>query len=248
MCKCSKKNTEKIKCPKEYSGECLKELSYYKETKQEPSCQSFWLPIAVILLLAVLFFLPLKCSAQPSRNCCYKNIPNNNISNTWQPNINPDSLLKIIRPDETTINREIVLSPGHIIVKTQEREKWSLVVCRIAFAIIVLLALIFMLKYLVPYWTRIAELNDKQKERLVKLAEERLEYERLPRKTTIDILERQARANIDEKARDEENKRSIDKMKQEYQSHLADVALEIIKAYDQTKDANSINQIIQNLK
>lgn len=91
-------------------------------------------------------------------------------------------------------------------------------------------------------------MNSKEMERLLKLAEDRLEFERMSNKTTIAILERQARAIIDEEARDGENKRNIDKMKQEYQSHLADVALDIVKAYDQTKDANSINQIIQNLK
>ena len=99
-----------------------------------------------------------------------------------------------------------------------------------------------------PYWTKITEINDKHRERLTRMAEERLEGERLSKKTEIDIYERQARANIEEIIRDGESKRTIERMKQERQTHLADIALEIVKAYDPTKDPNAINQIIQNLK
>jgi hypothetical protein len=91
-------------------------------------------------------------------------------------------------------------------------------------------------------------MNDKHRERLTRMAEERLEGERLSKKTEIDIYERQARANIEEITRDGESKRTIERMKQEQQTHLADIALEIVKAYDPTKDPNAINQIIQNLK
>lgn len=224
----------------------IKELDDFKENK--PSCYSFWLPIVVLFILALLLFLPLQCSAQSECNCCCKDTQKKDTSPTIQLNINCDSLLRIICSDTTTMKREIELSSGHIIVKPHEYAKWSLIVYRIVIAIIILIGLILMLKYLVPYWTKIAELNDKQKERLVKLAEERLEFERLPRKTEIEIMERQARANMDEDAKASESKRSIEKMMHDHKSHLVDLALEITKVYDQSKDASSINQIIQNLK
>lgn len=68
-------------------------------------------------------------------------------------------------------------------------------------AIIIMIAAAFLLRFLVPYWIKIAELNDKHRERLTRLVEERLDYERLPKKTAIGIMERQSKANIDKELR-----------------------------------------------
>ncbi len=241
---------EKQKRSEMISAKYIMEVGDYEEIK--PSCHSFWLPIVVVIILAILLlFSPIKCTAQSTCNCCCKEMQRNDTSIIVQFSINYDSLFKMICLDTTTLKREIELSPNHIVVKSKENTEWSLMIYRIVVAIIVLLALMLMLKYLVKYWTRIAELNDKQKERLIKLAEERMEFERLRERTNINIDEKKARADIEEKARDAESIRNIEKMKQEYQTHLADVALEMVKSMNQTKEKDNstiVNQLLQILK
>ena len=93
-----------------------------------------------------------------------------------------------------------------------------------------------MLKYLVPYWTRIAEINERQNGKIIRLVEEEMEFEQLAKRSQIGILVKQANATIDEEAKEGGNSRNIERMKQEYQSHLADVALEMIKAVNKSKE------------
>lgn len=67
----------------------------------------------------------------------------------------------------------------------------------IIYAVIILIATIIIVRNVSPYWIKVAELNDKQIERLTRLAEDRLEYERLSNKTAIDIMARQAKVNME---------------------------------------------------
>lgn len=217
--------------------------------KIKPSCQSFWIPFVALIILAVLFFIPLHCAAQTTC-CCCRDTSRVKQQVTIQFDENVLKLLKGVRCDTTFLKHDVVISPERITVH-QQSKLWPLVIFRIACAIILLLGLVFALKYLVPYWTKIAELNDKQRERMMRLEEEQLEFKQLSRRTRIGNKERRVRANIEETAKDGDNKRKIEIMKQEYQSHLADVALDMIKAIHQSKDKDDvtlINQIIQNLK
>jgi flagellar biosynthesis/type III secretory pathway M-ring protein FliF/YscJ len=136
----------------------------------EPSWQSFWIPIAVFIILAVLFFVPLHCSAQVTCGCCRNDTSVDKQSATIQFDVDVLKLMKAIRCDTTFLKQEVVVSPERIIIQ-QQSKLWPLVILRIAGGIILLLAFVFSLKYLVPYWTRIAELKDKQRERLAKLEE-----------------------------------------------------------------------------
>ena len=79
----------------------------------------------------------------------------------------------------------------------EDKKFWGMLLLGLLCAIIILIAAAFILKFLVPYWSKIAELNDKHRESLTRLAEERLDYERLPKKTAIGIMERQSKANIE---------------------------------------------------
>lgn len=74
---------------------------------------------------------------------------------------------------------------------------WLLILFFLLYTVIILIATIIVVRNLRPYWIKVAELNDKQIERLTKLAEDRLEYERLPSKTAINIMERQAKVNME---------------------------------------------------
>lgn len=226
--------------------EYVQELS--KQNKVKPSCQSFWIPIVALIILAALFFIPLHCAAQTT-SCCCRDTSRVKQQVTIHFDVDALKLLKEVRYDTTFLKQDIVVSPERIAIQ-QQSNLWPLVIFRIACAIILLFVIILILKHLVPYWTKIAELNDKQRERMMKLAEERMEFEQLSKKTKISILEKQARANMDETAKDNENKRTIEFKKQEYKSHIADVSLEIVKALNQLNDKDKsaiINQIIHNL-
>lgn len=124
---------------------------------------------------------------------------------------------------------------------------WQLFVYLILAAIILLLATVFLIKPLAPYWVKIVEINDKQKERLERIAQERIENEQLSEKTRISLIERQAKSVMDEDMKKGENERKIAIMEKEYQSHLADVVLEMVKANNQITDQQIINQIVQSL-
>lgn len=212
----------------------------------KPLLQSFWIPIVAFVILAALFIIPLNCSAQSCCNCYRKDSTVFNPTVTVQLDVDVLKLLEGIRYDSTFMKQDIIISPETINIQ-QHSKLWPLVIFRIACAIILLLALVFTLKYLVPYWTRIAELNDKQNERKMKYDEEQKEYERLQKRTDISIQERRARAVIDENAKDAENKRKIETLRQEYQSHIADVALEMVKVANNSNNQETINQIIQQI-
>ena len=212
----------------------------------KPSWQSFWIPIVALIILAALFFIPLHCSAQTTCGCCCKDTSSVKQPVTIKLDVDVLKLLEGIRYDTTFLKQDIVISPERITIQ-QESKLWPIVIFRIAGAIIILLVLIFALKYLVPYWTRIAELKDKQVERRMRQEEEQWEYEQLQNRINISMQERKARAEIDEEAKEGDNKRKIEIMKQEYQSHLADVALEMVKSNNQITDQQIINQIVQSL-
>lgn len=128
---------------------------------------------------------------------------------------------------------------------------WIFYLFLIIGGLVLLLASLFVMKQFTPYWTKIAELNDKQTERLIKLAEERLEHERYSEKVQTAIIEKYAKTLMDEDAKNGDNQRKLVIMQQEYVSHLADIALEIVKSNNngqgQVSDQQMINQIIQQL-
>lgn len=242
FCFCEKTNNCKA-----VGYEFVQELN--RQNKVKPSCQSFWIPIVALIILAALFFIPLHCAAQTTC-CCCRDTSMVKQQVTIQFDVDTLKLLKAVRYDTTFLKQDIVVTPEKITIHHQSK-LWPLVIFRIVCAIILLFVIIFILKYLVPYWTKIAELNDKQRERMIKLAEERMEFEQLSKKTEISILEKQARANMDETARNGEHKREVEIKKQEYQTHLADVTLEMVKTLAQLNDKDKlaiINQIIHNLK
>ena len=219
-------------------NECLQQIKL--------SWQSFRITIVAFVILAALFIIPLNCSSQSSCNCCRTDSTVVNPTVTVQLDVDVLKLLEGIRCDSIVMKQDIIISPETITIQ-QHSKLWPSVIFRIAFAIILLLALLFTLKYLVPYWTRIAELKDKEKERQMKYDEEQREYDRLQKRTDISIQDRKARADIDENAKVADHNRKIEIMRQEYQTHLADVALEMFKVANSSNDQESINQIIQQL-
>ena len=134
-----------------------------------------------------------------------------------------------------------------IICKCHCECDWVILVYLILAAVILLLATIFLIKRLAPYWIKIAEINDKQKERLEKIAQERIENDQLSERTRTSLIERYAKTVMDEDVKNGDNKRKIAIMEKEYQSHLADVALEMVKSNNQITDQQIINQIVQSL-
>lgn len=134
-----------------------------------------------------------------------------------------------------------------IICKCHCEYDWVILVYLVLAAVILLLATHFLIKRLAPYWVKIAEINDKQKERLEKIAQERMENDQLSERTRTSLIERYAKTVMDEDVRNGDNKRKIAILEKEYQSHLANVALEMVKSNNQITDQQIINQIVQSL-
>lgn len=88
-------------------------------------------------------------------------------------------------------------------ITSPKSELWLLVSYRIAAAIILLLAIVFLLKYMVPYWIKMAELNDKQKDKMLRICEERYDEEREKSR----ILEKQFRNNSEEESKENDHRR-----------------------------------------
>ena len=256
MCKSKNDKSCKKICGQEISNDSLKELECLNEMRQKPHWRSFVVPIVIpivmLAVLAVLLFLPLKCSSQVICNCCCKDTSVYKPDETVRIDIDVDlyELLSEFFSDTTITDHKMVISQNQLEINAKKSDMWLLASYRLAAAIILLLAIVFLLKYLVPYWTRVSELNDKQNERILRIYEEKLEFERLPRKKEIEILERQARTDMDETVRESEHNRKMDVMDKEYRSHLADVALEMVKSTNQSEEKQSTTLInmIQNLK
>ncbi len=138
-----------------------------------------------------------------------------------------------------------------ISINIKEAPAWQILLFWLLAATIVFLTIIYTLKLLIAAWTKIADLNDKRNEKLMRMSEEQSEIDNMGKKIGFSIVERNAKAELDNKAKEEEHKQTMERMKQEYQTHLADVALEMVKAVNQTKDKDNsaiLNQLIQTLK
>lgn len=123
-----------------------------------------------------------------------------------------------------------------------------------------IVACIFGLIALIKMYPLLEKSNDQQNkmlERLVnaeiKSIEDEEEYGRFHEKTKVELIERYAKTLMDEDAKNGDNQRKLAIMQQEYVSHLADIALEMVKSksnnngQDQVSDQQMINQIIQQL-
>lgn len=230
----------------------LSELNCMKEVK--PSCHSFWIPIVALAIIALLLFLPLKCSSQTTCSCSNKgDTLVDKPSTTIQFNIDVPSVLKELQYDTNESRQAYVVKSEKITIQPFEKksELWPLLLYRLLAAVILLLAVIFILKYLVPYWKKIVEVNEKQNERLMKIVEEQIEFSRLREKTEISIDERQKKNDMDEVNRENDAKRKLSAAEQEYKTRLASIALEMVKSNNQSKvdyDFDGIQKIIDKLR
>jgi hypothetical protein len=204
------------------SEKLLNGLNCLKEVK--PSCHSFWIPIVALAIIALLLFLPLKCSSQTTCSCSNKgDTLVDKPSTTIQFNIDVPSVLKELQYDTNESRQKYVVKSEKITIQPYEEKSdlWPLLLYRLLAAVILLLAVIFILKYLVPYWKKIVEVNEKQNERLIKIAEEQIEFSRLREKTSISIEERQKKNDMDEVARENDNRRKLSIMEQEQKHQIA---------------------------
>lgn len=123
-----------------------------------------------------------------------------------------------------------------------------ILVAGIAIGVIALVKIIPLLGKTVDQYNKMEE---KLLDAIIKSVEEGQEYGRLKEKTQTDILERYAKTLMDEDVKNGDNQRKLAIMQQEYVSHLADIALEMVKSKNngqgQVSDQQMINQIIQQL-
>lgn len=205
----------------------LNEFNCLEQVK--PSCHSFWIPIVALAIIALLLFLPLKCSSQTMCSRCNKgDTLVDKPSTTIQFNVDVPSVLKELQCDTSESRQKYVLKSEKITIQPFEKKSvlWPLLLYRLLAAVILLLAVIFILKYLVPYWKKIVEVNEKQKERLMKMIEEQIEFSRLKEKSEISINERREKNDMDETARDKDNQRKLSIMEREQKHQEAMKTLE----------------------
>ena len=241
----------------------LDELSSLEQVK--PSCHSFWIPIAALAIIALLLFLPLKCSAQTMCNCSNKgDTLVDKQATTIQFYLDVPSILKELQYDTSENKQKYVVKSDKITIQPYEKksELWPLLLYRLLAAVILLLATIFMLKYLVPYWKKIVEVNEKHNERLMKIAEEQIEFSRLKEKTDINIEERKEKNNMDDVIREKDHQRKLSLMEkehkhqeamkaQEYKSQLSTAVSDMVKTIGQSpdvKNAEIIKMMLEMLK
>lgn len=211
----------------------------------------------VIIALIVLLFLPSKCSAQDSSThikYSSTNIPtvihrsDNNSSIVFARKIainsSSDSTSKDTAANanscETTAHGEIVY----------QNTMWHVYLYRILIAILLLVTVILLLKHLVPYCIRMAELQQKQIEQkqrdAIRLYDEDREYERLTYKTELGLYEKREKARIDEWVRNNDHVRKLDILEQERIADLSNVLLELSKNKNTVtiSDPKGINKTI----
>lgn len=197
---------------KELKKAFVKELDVFDELT--PHWTSFAIPIIIVILFVAILLLPLKGLGQTTCCCCC----NDTAVVIKQPvtiqfDIDVLKLLGGIRYDSTVMKQDIIISPETITIQ-QHNKFWPMVVIRIAFAIILLLALLFSLKYLVPYWTRIAEMNYKLKERDMieknRRKQEDQEHKNREEKIELDLYEKLGKMKIEEMVRDNEHRRQLE--------------------------------------
>lgn len=197
---------------KELKKAFVKELDVFDELT--PHWTSFAIPIIIVILFVAILLLPLKGLGQTTCCCCCKDtavVIKQPV--TIQFDIDVLKLLGGIRYDSTVMKQDIIISLETITIQ-QHNKFWPMVVIRIAFAIILLLALLFSLKYLVPYWTRIAEMNYKLKERDMieknRRKQEDQEHKNREEKIELDLYEKLGKMKIEEMVRDNEHRRQLE--------------------------------------
>lgn len=213
------------------------------------SWQSICIPMAALIILAALIacspHIPCNsysiCHKQKSVTLLCKCDCNKNEQDRDSLSATQVSADVTIQPSSECIGPTIQDSDAEVTTKhtdgtSSDVVSWPMIFLWISLAAILLLTVIFMLKYLVPYWTRIAEINERQNGKIIRLMEENQEFAQLAKRSQIAILVKQANTAIEEEAKDGESRRNIERLKQEYQSHLADVALEMIRTVNKSKE------------
>lgn len=127
-------------------------------------------------------------------------------------------------------------------------KKW-LVFVFLASMIIFALVIVFTIRLSIPYLMKKMEHDRNRENKVLSMMQEEYEQDRLAEKTRIGIIEKFAKANIEEKARDAESHRQLDLKQQDYNTKIADIISEIYKAYCSVQGPQALNnqQIVTSL-
>lgn len=130
--------------------------------------------------------------------------------------------------------------PGH--------ETW-LTVAFLSCVIAVVIGVLFGIQFSMPYFMRIMEDDRNRENKILSIIQEEYEQDNLAEKTRIGILEKSAKANIEEMVRDAESRRQLESRQQDYQTKIAEITSELYKVYcsAQSPQALSDQQIVSQL-
>ena len=122
---------------------------------------------------------------------------------------------------------------------------FALLSCVIAIIIAVLIGI----KFSMPYFMRKMEDDRNRENKILSMIQEEYEQENLSEKTRIGIIEKHAKAIIEEMARDAESRRQLESKQQNYNTIIAEITSELYKASCSAQNPQTLSdqQIVSQL-
>lgn len=211
---------------------------------------SHWRKMVGFFLLLAIFaaflFVPIKCTGQHMDSLVTINSVKTNIpikeslkgyNHIYARSITIDSTYYFSKDTGNHVRQE-TLNPSNDKVTVHgeihyNNTSWYFLLYCLLIAIIVLTAVVFSIKFIIPIWSKRIDYKQKYQERryndYIRLSDEDREYERLQSRTELAIYEKREKARIDEWQRDNEHQRKLDIMEQERIANLSNVLVELAK-------------------
>lgn len=115
--------------------------------------------------------------------------------------------------------------------------------------IAIILAILIGIKFSMPYFVKRMEDDRNRENKILSIIQEENEQEHLAEKVRIGIIEKHAKAIIEEMSRDAESRRQLESKQQDYNAKIAEITSELYKAYCsvQSPQTSSDQQIVSQL-
>lgn len=139
----------------------------------------------------------------------------------------------------------------HEYISTLDKDKIWLTFVLLSCVIIIASTLLIGIKISMPYFIRKMEDDKIRENKILNMIQEEYEQEHLGEKTRIGIIEKHARAIIEDMARDAESHRQLESKQQDYNTKIAEITSDLYKEYCSTQspqtlsDQQIVSQLIQ---
>lgn len=115
--------------------------------------------------------------------------------------------------------------------------------------IAIILAILIGIKFIMPSLVKRMEDDRNRENKILSILQEEYEQEHLAEKARIGIIEKYAKAIIEDISRDAESRRQLESKQQDYNTKIAEITSELYKAYcsAQNPQTSSDQQIVSQL-